>query len=185
MNTGLIILAAGNSVRFCGKKLLYRIGDRKMYEYALDTAQRTGLDAAVVTQYQEIAEAAQSRGFAAVMNRFPERGISYSIRLGTEHFRNKDALIFAVCDQPYLKPETILRLADGFERSPLTIARLTDGTRPGNPVIFDRRYINELLSLSGDTGGKAVIKAHPDEVLYILADSSELTDIDTSRDIKS
>lgn len=185
MNTGLIILAAGNSVRFGGKKLLHRIGDRKMYEYALDTALRTGFDTAVVTQYNEIAEAASKRGFTAIINCFPEHGISYSVRLGTEHFKNKDALIFAVCDQPYLKPETIQRLADEFERSQLTIARLTDGTHPGNPVIFDKRYIKELLSLSGDTGGKAVIKAHPDEVLYILANSIELTDIDTNNDIKN
>lgn len=179
MNTGLIILAAGNSVRFGGKKLLHRIGDRKMYEYALDTARRTGLDTAVVTQYPEIAETARGHGFTAVINSFPERGISYSVRLGTEHFKNKDALIFAVCDQPYLKYETILRLLDEFERSPLTIARLTDGTRPGNPVIFDKRYIGELLSLEGDSGGKTVIKAYPGEVIHVFADTAELMDIDT------
>lgn len=179
MNTGLIILAAGNSARFGGKKLLHSINGKKMYEYALEAAFRTGLDTAVVTQYSEIAEAAEMLGFAAVLNSFPERGISYSVRLGTEHFKNKDALIFAVCDQPYLKYETILRLLDEFERSPLTIARLTDGTRPGNPVIFDRQYISELLALEGDTGGKTVIKAHLGEVLHVFADAAELMDIDT------
>lgn len=179
MNTGLIILAAGNSVRFGSKKLLHRIGDRKMYEYTLGAAHRTGLETAVVTQYQEIAEASEKLGFKTVINNAPELGISHSVKLGAELFRNKDALIFAVCDQPYLKPETILNLLNEFERSPLTIARLTDGTRPGNPVIFDKRYIKELLALRGDTGGRAVIKAHPDEVLLVKADARELTDIDT------
>lgn len=179
MNIGLIILAAGDSVRFGGNKLLHKIGDRKMYEYALDTAAQTGLDTVVVTQYEEIAAAAEKRGFGTVINSSPELGISLSVKLGTEYFKTRDALVFAVCDQPYLTAKTLLRLVDSFEHSPLTIARLTDGKRQGNPVVFDRRYIPELLSLEGDVGGRAVIRRRPGEVLLVKAAARELKDIDT------
>lgn len=178
MNTGLIILAAGNSVRFGSKKLLHITDGKEMFRHTLDTAYKTHIPTVVVTQYDEICDYAKSLGFDCVINRNPERGLSSSVILGTEHFKDMDALIFAVCDQPYLRSETILKLCDEFYKSELGIARLTDGTRPGNPVIFDIKYKENLLNLKGDTGGREIVKSHLDDVLYVKADERELIDID-------
>lgn len=180
MNTGLIILAAGNSVRFGAKKLFHIIDKKEMFRHALDTAYKTGIKTVVVTQFDEIADYARSLGFDVVINSHPEDGISSSVILGTEHFKDKDALIFAVCDQPYLRYETILRLRDEFYSSLSGIARLTDGKRPGNPVMFDIRYKDELLSLKGDVGGREIVKSHMGDVVYVKADEKELMDIDYS-----
>ena len=49
-----------------------------------------------------------------------------------------------------------------------------------NPVWFDRKYRDELLSLEGDRGGKKVLNAHLNDcVMYEISDSREICDIDT------
>jgi molybdenum cofactor cytidylyltransferase len=53
----------------------------------------------------------------------------------------------------------------------------------GNPVIFDKIYEQELLELTGDVGGKKVVRRHLEDVLLVEAkDSIELADIDTKQD---
>ena len=66
-----------------------------------------------------------------------------------------------------------------FCRSEAAIACLTDGTQNGNPVIFSKKYKEELLSLTGDRGGSVILKKYPREVLKIPAEEKELRDIDT------
>ena len=50
---------------------------------------------------------------------------------------------------------------------------------PGNPCIFSRKYYSDLMKLTGDRGGKRVLKAHlEDVVLYEIKNEKELTDVD-------
>ncbi|MCB6610414.1 nucleotidyltransferase family protein [[Clostridium] symbiosum] len=117
-----------------------------------------------------------------VFNRNREMGISHSIALGiwaAGAVSEEDGLMFMVCDQPWLAAGEIFRLAEEFRRTNKTIACLSDGGRAGNPVVFSGRYREELLSLRGDTGGKAVIKRHPGEVYLCPASNpAALEDID-------
>ena len=58
------------------------------------------------------------------------------------------------------------------------------GGRRGNPVLFARRFFPELLALTGDSGAKTVIAAHPELVAEIaMAGTGTLVDLDTSEDI--
>lgn len=117
-----------------------------------------------------------------VFNRNRELGISHSISLGIRAagaVSDEDCLMFMVCDQPRLKAGELVWLADEFRKSKKTIACLADGERTGNPAVFSGRYREELLNLRGDTGGKAVIKRHPEEVyLCPASDPAVLEDID-------
>ena len=95
-----------------------------------------------------------------------------------------DGVLFAVCDQPFLTTESIKRLINSFLESPDYIHALSwQGTR-GNPVIFPKPCFPALLALAGDTGGGAVIRAHP-ELLRLTEASSprELRDVDCIRDL--
>ena len=48
-----------------------------------------------------------------------------------------------------------------------------------NPKIFSSRYREELLKLSGDTGGRQIIDAHKKDLLLVEAESEdEVKDID-------
>ena len=50
----------------------------------------------------------------------------------------------------------------------------------GNPVVFVEKYRKELMELTGDKGGKRVVKRHMDD-LYLMEveDAEELRDLDT------
>ena len=117
-----------------------------------------------------------------VFNRNQELGISHSIALGLRAagaVTEEDGLMFMVCDQPRLAAGELFRLAEEFRRKKKTIVCLSDGDRTGNPVVFSGRYREEILCLRGDTGGKAVIKRHPEEVyLCSASDPAALEDID-------
>ncbi|MBW2251143.1 MAG: NTP transferase domain-containing protein, partial [Deltaproteobacteria bacterium] len=54
----------------------------------------------------------------------------------------------------------------------------------GNPTIFSRKYFNLLQSMEGDSGGRDIITANPDDVLKIETDSpASVYDIDTMDDL--
>jgi molybdenum cofactor cytidylyltransferase len=58
--------------------------------------------------------------------------------------------------------------------------------RRGNPVLWNRAFFPELLTLEGDAGAKRLMALHED-VLYELeaGDDGPLIDIDTPEDLKA
>lgn len=145
----------------------------------------------VVTQYEEIREAAQQAGLGCRINKEPELGISRSIRLGVEAVEElskggtQDAILFVVCDQPELTEEVFYGLIRSYEASSKRIACVADGERLGNPVIFESAYWEELKSLCEEQGGKTVLKRHREDVeLYQVKDGKKLRDIDCLWDLK-
>lgn len=145
----------------------------------------------VVTQYEEIREAAQQAGLGCRINKEPELGISHSIRLGVGAVEElskggtQDAILFVVCDQPELTEEVFYGLIRSYEASSKRIACVADGERLGNPVIFESAYWEELKSLCEEQGGKTVLKRHREDVeLYQVKDGKKLRDIDCLWDLK-
>ncbi len=181
----LILLAAGDSRRFNGNKLLYLFHGKPMYQYLVDELEQVSGELfdrkIVVTQYREIMEELGGRGYQVVENRESELGISHSIELGilaAEEW-GEYGFCFAVCDQPYLKGETVRKLVTEFWQSGKGIGCLTCQGELGNPAVFSHRYSKELLALEGDVGGRRVIRNHPDD-LYLceVEDKRELVDVD-------
>lgn len=194
MRLAVVVLAAGNSRRFGSNKLLYEIDGKKMYERCLSVVEKLirevpgeraplvgwEVSVTVVTQYEEIAATAVSRGFEAVVNPRPQDGISSSLRLGLGANPEVDACLFTVADQPWLTGTTLRALVLTWRDSGKGIACAAAGGIPGNPCIFSAKYFPELLALRGDTGGKRVVRAHPEDVALLeVTDEKELTDIDT------
>lgn len=175
----VILLAAGNSVRFGGNKLLYPVDGEPMYRRMLEKCQKLEADRKIlVTQYEEVAREAEEQGFTVVRNPEPERGISSSIHLGIQAAGEAEAYLFGVCDQPYLRLATLSRLVEHYQWSGKGIAALRCGDRTGNPNIFSRKYREELLALTGDVGGKAVLRRFPEDVSFLEVEPRELMDID-------
>lgn len=195
MRLGVVALAAGSSRRFGSNKLFFPIDGKKMYERCLAAVEElsggksgeTGplagweITVTVVTQYEEIAAAALSRGFEAVRNPRPQEGISSSLKLGLAANREADACLFVVADQPWLTGATLKKLATAWATGGKGMACAAFGGVPGNPCIFSRKYFPKLLALTGDVGGKQILRAHPQDVTLLEADEKELTDIDTKQ----
>lgn len=180
----LVLLAAGDSRRFCGNKLLYEVDGKPMYRHVTD--ELGGLPEGVfyrkivVSQYEEILEDLAACGYEVIKNTESYLGISHSIHLALGALDGQeDAVCFAVCDQPYLKGDTVRKLLDGWTDSGKGLGCLCYGMMDGNPAVFARRYEEELRKLTGDTGGKRVIRRFPEDVYrYEVDDEKELKDID-------
>lgn len=180
MKISAILLAAGNSSRFEENKLVTLLKGKMIAQYAFDLVQNCGFNhIIVVTQYEAIRQLSKTYGYTCVVNDAPEKGISYSIQLALQHIINaSDAVMFMVCDQPLLKKQTILKMLKTVDD--IHILRCSYEGRKGNPAIFPKCYYTELLHLSSDIGGRAVMKKHPDKIKEIVVENEvELMDIDT------
>ncbi len=196
----LILMAAGNSERYGANKLLAFIQGKPMYRHIFDHLVRYQDEHAencrvtVVSQYDEILEAAVEAGLEAVRNPRPEDGISLTIRLGIEAGQKKlhkltagdkipddpdrEGAVFFTADQPFIRYETLESYLQSAHRIETGILAAAHDGISGNPVSFDQAYYPELLELSGDVGGKRVMNRHPDDVSFFEMEPLELVDID-------
>ena len=178
MKIGCVVLAAGNARRFGSNKLKAEVDGESLIRRALE-AIPSGLVTVVVSQYPEILALAGEYGFAAVLNDQPGLGLSRSVRLGLEQLLDCDGVLFLVADQPWLKRDSAEALAALWAQNPGKIAAMAhDGVR-GNPCLFPARFYPELLELTGDRGGSAVIRRHEDALILLETDALELADVDT------
>ncbi len=185
MDLAIILQAAGFSSRYGSNKLLHIMDDgQPMVCRILDiAAKQKACRRILVTQYDEVA--ALASGYDVVMNDHPELGISHSMQLGIEAAGDADAYMFCVCDQPWLTAGSLERLIEAFESGGYGIVSLSWKGRMSNPKIFSARYRDELMRLTGDTGGRQIIAAHSDDLLLVEAGSErETTDIDTNETLE-
>ena len=175
----IILEAAGDSKRFGSNKLLHIMDDgRPMIASILDAVRPLeAYKKILVTQYDEVA--AMAADMEVVMNDRPDLGISRSMQLGLKAGGDADAFMFCVCDQPGLTASTIERLIGEYKKGTAGIVSLAWQGKMCNPKIFSSRYREDLMKLSGDTGGRQIIAAHTDDILLIEAESEdEVNDID-------
>ncbi len=175
----IILEAAGNSTRFGSNKLLHIMDNGHPMAASIFNAVRP-LDVyrkILVTQYDEVAALADD--LEIVMNDRPDLGISRSMQLGLAAAGDADAYMFCVCDQPGLKTTTLERLIEAYKKGTAGIVSLSWKGKMCNPKIFSSRYKEELMKLSGDTGGRQIIASHKDDILLVEAVSEdEVKDID-------
>lgn len=183
--TGCIIMAAGASERFGADKLAARLGGRSLLRRAFEAVPAARFcRVCVVTARAEGFALAREFGFEAVLNDRPELGASLTVRLGLAALPDCGAALFMTADQPLLRRESVERLLDAAALHPGRIAALAHGGERGNPVLFPRAFFPELAALTGDRGGSAVIKRHPESLLLVETDPRELMDVDYVSDLE-
>ena len=184
MKINLILLAAGNSKRFNGNKLLAIYKEKPIYMHIVNNVLKLEVNKIIcVTQYEEIKEALLNTNINVVINTNSSLGISSSIKLGINFDKEADGYMFMVCDQPFITEKTLKILLDKFINGEKGIVCVGCGNNKGNPLIFSKIYINELLSLQGDNGGKRILKGHLNDLNVVNIDNEiELFDIDTQEE---
>ena len=81
--------------------------------------------------------------------------------------------------------ESLERLVNDYLNEEEKIACLSYEGEMGNPVVFHPDYKKELLALTGDVGGKKVVKRHMEEVFLVeVKQKRELFDIDEKQDVE-
>lgn len=88
-----------------------------------------------------------------------------------------DGLLIGLADMPFVKRDTLRRLAAAMTEHPDVVVRPRCSGRGGNPVGFPNHLFAELLGLQGDAGARAL--AASDDVVYVdVDDNGVLVDID-------
>ena len=185
------VLAAGRSLRYGTEdKLMEKTGGRELLFLLLDKIRKIqadwkGCTAVVLSRERNVRLDGPE---ICVMNRDPEKGISFSIQLALDSiqqqpkWQERDAVCFCVCDQPFLKRTTLEAMLEGFLKSGKGIGCI-DRNGPKNPCVFQERYFPELRGLTGDTGGKAVLKQHMDDLFRMEAGKEEVWDMDEKKTV--
>lgn len=190
MKLACLLTAAGSGSRFGEDKLLLQVAGRPMGVRALEVLSSAPFDLRVLVTSEDkgyLIDAAKGLGYAVVINPDPARGMSSSVRLGTEHIVHTgayDGILYAVADQPHLTAATVERLIKAFEDSPDRIWAPEASGKRGNPVLFPASLFEELLAVTGDRGGRQVIAAHSELLRTVSAAPEELKDIDTKEDLR-
>lgn len=181
MPVSAIVLAAGLSQRFDGHKMLHEIDGTPMIRRVVETIAKCGFhETIVVTGHKaEEVEAILPEGVRTVKNPNFEQGMGTSIAAGIGAAKGSGTgYLIVPGDMPYLTAATLVALADGTDPDRLAACRGGDGPEP--PAFFGHAYRQELQSLTGDKGARAILMSNPEHLTLITVDASELRDIDES-----
>ncbi len=184
-----IVLAAGASTRFGSPKQLLAWRGRPLLQHVIWQALAAPVCEVVVAlgaHYARVTPIAHGLPVTLARNADWEAGLSSSVALGLRALRGRpDAAIFLLADQPGASPELIARLIRAFARvrAPIVLPRVR-GQR-GNPALFARELFPELMQVTGDQGGRALLTRYWDDIAWVEADERALFDIDTPEDVAS
>lgn len=111
------------------------------------------------------------------------KGMSQSLIAGIKEHRQADGWLVGLADMPYLNSRVVAASLTALESgAAITMPEFCD--RRGHPVGFAARFLSQLLTLSGDTGAKAIIDSSKERVCPIPADNEGIfRDIDRPEDI--
>ena len=182
-----IVLAAGESKRMGRTKQLLAFGSSTILEHVVESLLRSKIGELILVLGHESGPIkARFEGVPIKMTLNPDyrQGMSTSIKSGVLSARpDSQACLIALGDQPLIRTEVVDRLISAYKESGKGIAVPVFEGLAGHPVIFDRKYREDLLALTGDKGGRAIIDAYPDDVLQVEVDSSSVIyDIDKWED---
>jgi molybdenum cofactor cytidylyltransferase len=176
-----IILAAGDASRFGEPKQVLHWKGEPFVRVVVRTAINAGLLPIVVAgAYAEKVKAAiQDLNVKIVHNDDWRSGQGSSIRKGVASIPDEyGGAIFLLADQPQVNTSVLRALVEKHAEGlyPIIAPMVID--RRANPVMFDRDTFPDLMSIEGDTGGRAIFHKHRIEYLP-WHDDRLLLDVDT------
>ena len=182
-----LILAGGQGKRLGGVKPLLVHECATLLERVVQNYRTSKLDPLIVVlgfEARRVIQKIPLGGLKVVINPQPSLGLSSSIQRGLAHVSPRcKGVMIALGDMPLVTTETINLLIDEFEGDKKGIIVPVFDKQRGHPVIFDLKYLEELLALHGDVGAKVIIESHPKDVREVKVKSDEvLIDVDTHED---
>ena len=184
-----IILAAGASERFGQPKMLLDWRGKPLIAHVADVVLASPARPVVIVlgaHAEEIRRALGERSVQIVVNPNWREGMSASVRAGLAALPSDvAATLFVLGDQPNITPELLARLIARFRETNAPIVEPRFRDRPGSPALFSRAMFAELTQITGDKGGRSLIKKYAERVAVVqVNDLTALEDIDTLEDYK-
>jgi molybdenum cofactor cytidylyltransferase len=187
-NTGIIILAAGNSSRFGSIKQLLQFNNKTLVQHVIDEATDAELSPVIVVtgaNAGEVSEGIENKKATIVFNEHWKEGMASGIVTGLHNaitINDKiENIIIAVCDQPFISSSLFKQLLKMRHDNGQNIVACTYADIAGTPVLFNKKCFDALMNLQGEEGAKKILKANKDDVATINFLQGSI-DIDTQRD---
>lgn len=183
-----IILAAGLSSRMGEPKQLLPFGESTIIETVIDSLLGSKLDEVIVVighEAEKVQAHIQHKPVRTVFNPDYKEGMLTSAQRGVESISaSADAFAMTLVDLPLITPDLVDMVIDEYLQADGGIAVPSYNYRRGHPVIFDRRYADDILGLDEDSGGvRSLFKKYADDIHYVTVDTDRvLTDIDYRKD---
>ena len=184
-----VVLAAGGSTRMGRPKQLAELDGRPLLAHVLAAVDGAPVDRVLVAlggAADEVldrvelgrAEPLVVEGWAAGMGHVLASALA---RAGGDW----EAVVVLLGDQPLVPGRAVARVVQAWRAGAGPMVTATYDGRPGHPKLFDRRLLPDLLRLTGDTGARDLLAAHPDRVHRVeVGDLGSDADIDVEADLK-
>jgi molybdenum cofactor cytidylyltransferase len=169
-------------------KQLLTLRGRPLLETALAAACDSRLNDVVVVLGDHADAIRQSVRFGrarVVINPDHLQGLSTSLRTGIASLGAQvDRAVVILGDQPDVKADVLNRLLDTQADSGMPAAALSFDGLLHPPVVLARELWGDIDALEGDVGLRALIRAHPERVAAVVAETprGHPIDIDTRED---
>ncbi|MDE0524533.1 MAG: nucleotidyltransferase family protein [Boseongicola sp.] len=192
MNPLVVIPAAGASSRMRGRdKLLERVDGTPLLRRQAGTAVASGCDVVVAVPKGDVARRDAIGGLEVTTIEVEDatEGLGATLRAAALHAM-KDApgraMMILLPDVPGVTASDIKSVIERFETAGGdTPTRATDAAgRPGTPLIVPPRLLPRFARLTGDEGGRAILKAET-VALVQLQGNRATRDLDTPEDWKT
>ena len=184
-----VVLAAGGSTRMGRPKQLAELDGRPLLAHVLAAVGDAPVDRVVVALGGAASEVLDrvdlGRADPLVVEGWAE-GMGH-VLASTLAQAGDDwaAVVVLLGDQPLVPGDAVARLIEAWRAGAGPVVTATYGGRPGHPKLFDRQLLPDLLRLTGDTGARDLLAAHPDRVHRVeVGDLGSDADIDVEADLE-
>jgi molybdenum cofactor cytidylyltransferase len=181
------VLAAGQARRFGAPKLAMPFGDSTIVGSVVSVLVDAGVGPIIVVcgaNAREVEQALSGHSVRLVQNPDPSRGMLSSVKAGAAALPEEaNSFLVALGDQPRVRAEHVRRLLDEHQASGRGIAIPTHSGKRGHPVVFDRRYRDEILQLDASRTLRELVHAHAADIAEVeFSSDAVIRDIDTESD---
>ncbi len=182
----VIVLAAGKSSRMGEIKQLLPLNDNCLLTVALSKALALNLKRVrciLGANAHVIQPLLKNMPITVELNHNWASGLSSSIKKAVQSTTDDtDALLFLLGDQPLISVEHLKKIIETAQLNPTVPVATNYQKKCGIPALFPRRYFNQLLNLTNDSGAKELLNNEKKCKKITPLRLDELADVDTPED---
>ena len=187
MQIQTILLAAGSGSRFGADKLSRRCPMARRWCWRVrgccSPPAATCLPSSAMPTAAPAAQLTSLPGVRVLVCPESASGLGHSLACGVRHSQAADAWLVMLADMPFIRPDTIARVASALAQGARLVAPALAGRR-GHPVGFAHEWRDQLVALTGDAGARALLTEQSDALTRIETDDPGiLRDVDRRGDL--
>lgn len=180
-----LVLASGESRRFgTGNKLLAPLRGCPLATYSVEAIRGAGFAhsfAVVPAQDAKLAALYREEGVTVIANDAPETGQGASLALGTAAVAETGAegMLVLLADMPFVTQTDLFALCGKIGTADAAASEVEGRLMP--PVLFRRELFPALSKLTGDRGGRNILRQLTNVTAVPLSEQATM-DLDTQGD---